>query len=151
MDGFGAETQMVRAHMEPRLRYEIARSDWSTCVLRSTESATELDRSCIKSILFCRRCVTVIARIEKKGAAQMDFPWKEQATLVRMAAVEQPDDQSCELLFEGPLLLLAVKVRAMKEHDRRRLRLSLPNRQIRPHTFRGPDLEALIEAIPHRA
>jgi hypothetical protein len=36
----------------------------------------------------------------------MNFPWKENATLVRPAAAGQVDDQSCEILFEGPLLEL---------------------------------------------
>lgn len=41
----------------------------------------------------------------------MNFPWKENATLVRMAAAGQSDDQSSEILFEGPLLALAIRVR----------------------------------------
>lgn len=81
----------------------------------------------------------------------MDLPWKEQATLVRMASPEQVDDQTCEVLFEGPLLAMARKVREMKPIDRRRLRLSLPDRLIRPHTFQGDALAALIERIPRPA
>jgi hypothetical protein len=78
----------------------------------------------------------------------MNFPWKESATLVRTAAAGQPDDQSCKILFEGPLLELAKKVQAMKPLDRRGLRLSLPDRQVRPHTFQDDALSALIESIP---
>jgi hypothetical protein len=74
----------------------------------------------------------------------MDFPWKERATLVRMAAA----GQSAEILFEGSLLALAEKVRAMKQPDHRGLRLSLPDRQARPHTFQDDALAALIDSIP---
>lgn len=78
----------------------------------------------------------------------MNFPWKENATLVRMAAAGQPDDQSSEILFEGSLITLAKKVKAMKPIDRRGLRLSLPDRHVRPHTFQDDALAALVESIP---
>jgi hypothetical protein len=78
----------------------------------------------------------------------MKFPWKENATLVRTAAAGQVDDQSCEILSEGPLLELAKKVQAMKPLDRRGLRLSLPDRLVRPHTFQDDALSALVESIP---
>lgn len=81
----------------------------------------------------------------------MDFPWTEQATLVRLAGISETDDQGCEVLFEGPLLALARRVRDMKPQDRRRLRLSLPDRMIRPHTFQGDALAALIDRIPKPA
>lgn len=81
----------------------------------------------------------------------MDYPWKEQATLVRMASPWPSDDQTCEILFESSLLALAIKVREMKSNDRRNLRLSLPDRQVRPHTFQGDALTALIDRIPHTA
>ena len=78
----------------------------------------------------------------------MDFPWKEEAILVRLLKVEFADDQSSEILFEGPLLMIARKVRDMKIVDRRGLRLSLPNRQVRPHKFQDEALSALVENIP---
>lgn len=78
----------------------------------------------------------------------MELPWKENATLVRMASAAQPDDQSCEILFEGPLLALAKRLRAMKPLERRGLRVSLPDRHVRPHTFQEDGLAALIENIP---
>jgi hypothetical protein len=78
----------------------------------------------------------------------MNFPWKENATLVRTVAADQPDDQSSEILFEGPLLELAKKVQAMKPLDRRGLRLSLPDRNVRPRTFQDEALLALVESIP---
>ena len=78
----------------------------------------------------------------------MNFPWKENATLVRTAAAGQLGDQSSELLFEGPLLALAIRVKAMKSVDRRGLRLSLPDRHVRPHTFQDDALAALIDSIP---
>lgn len=78
----------------------------------------------------------------------MNFPWNENATLVRTAAAGKPDDQSSEILFEGPLLALAKKVQAMKPTDRRGLRLSLPDRPVRPHTFQDGALVALIDSIP---
>jgi hypothetical protein len=78
----------------------------------------------------------------------MNFPWKENATLVRMAAAGHSDDQSPEILFEGPLLSLALKVKAMKPLDRRRLRLSLPDRGVRPRSFQDEALAALVDNIP---
>ena len=68
--------------------------------------------------------------------------------MVRLLKVEFADDQSSEILFEGPLLVLARKLRDMKIVDRRGLRLSLPNRQVRPHTFQDEALSALVENIP---
>lgn len=79
----------------------------------------------------------------------MDFPWNEEATLVRLLKVDFADDQSSEILFEGPLIVVARKVRDMKVVERRGLRLSLPNRQVRPHTFQDDALSALVENIPH--
>lgn len=65
-----------------------------------------------------------------------------------MAAAGQTDDQSTELLFEGSLLALAKKVQAMKRPERRGLRLSLPDRHVRPHTFQDEALSALVDSIP---
>ena len=44
--------------------------------------------------------------------------------------------------------MVAGKVRDMKIVDRRGLRLSSPNRQVRPHTFQDEALSALVENIP---
>jgi len=78
----------------------------------------------------------------------MDYPWKEQATLVRFIKTESADDQAGEILSEGSLLSLAKKVRSMKAIERRGLRMSLPDRHVRPHTFQDGSLLALIENIP---
>jgi hypothetical protein len=78
----------------------------------------------------------------------MNLPWNEEATLVRLLKFDFADDQSSEILFEGPLIVVARKVREMKVVDRRGLRLSLPNRQVRPHTFQDDALSALVENIP---
>jgi hypothetical protein len=67
---------------------------------------------------------------------------------VRTSAAGQADDQSSEILFEGPLLELAKRVQSMKPLDRRGLRLSLPDRHVRPHTFQDEALSALVESIP---
>ena len=80
----------------------------------------------------------------------MDFPWAEAATLVRMPAT-QNNDEASELLFEGTLLVMAHKVRAMKPIERRYLKISLPNRLVRPHTFKDDSLTALIDDIPSKA
>lgn len=78
----------------------------------------------------------------------MEFPWKEQATLVRLLNVNRADDQTGDILFEGPLLALARTVREMPAVERRGLRISLPDRHVRPHTFQDDSLSALIESIP---
>jgi hypothetical protein len=77
-----------------------------------------------------------------------NYPWKEQATLVRFIKAENADDQIGEILSEGSLLSLAKKVRSMKAIERRGLRMSLPDRHVRPHTFQDETLLALIENIP---
>jgi hypothetical protein len=46
------------------------------------------------------------------------------------------------------LLALALKVKAMKPLDRRRLRLSLPDRGVRPRSFQDEALAALVDNIP---
>ncbi|SFN72310.1 hypothetical protein SAMN05428984_0392 [Sphingomonas sp. OK281] len=81
----------------------------------------------------------------------MDLPWKEQATLVRMPTADQADDQSSTILFEGSLFALAVRLRDMKASERRGLRLSLPDRHVRPHSFQGETLADLIDRIPKAA
>lgn len=78
----------------------------------------------------------------------MDLPWNEQATLVRLRTVDHANDQPCEILFEGSLLALATRVREMKPLARNGLRLSLPDRKVRPHMFQGVALTALIDRIP---
>lgn len=77
----------------------------------------------------------------------MNIPWKEHATLVRVAGADQTDGQS-EILFEGPLFSLVQKVQQMKPIARRGLRLSMPDRQVRPFGFQDEALTALIEQIP---
>ncbi len=78
----------------------------------------------------------------------MEFPWNEQATLVRLSRADRAVDEASVILLEGPLLALAKKVRAMKAVERQGLRMSLPDRHVRPHTFQDEALTALIESIP---
>jgi hypothetical protein len=58
------------------------------------------------------------------------------------------DDQASEVLFEGPLRDMVAKVRDMKALERRGLRISLPDRRVRPYAFKGADLDALIKQLP---
>jgi hypothetical protein len=80
----------------------------------------------------------------------MEYSWTEAATLVRMPSA-QNDDEASELLFEGTLFAMAHKVRAMKPIERRHLKVSFPNRLVRPHTFKDDSLTALIDDIPSKA
>lgn len=80
----------------------------------------------------------------------MNYPWNEHATLVRFRKGDNTDDQASEILSEGSLLSLAKKVRSMKAIERRGLRMSLPDRHVRPHTFQDESLLALIENIPEK-
>jgi hypothetical protein len=75
----------------------------------------------------------------------MDFPWTAQATLLRMAKAR---DQPGEILFENSLLDFAKELRSMTSIERQGLRVSLPDRSIRPHVFEGDASSALIERIP---
>jgi hypothetical protein len=61
------------------------------------------------------------------------------------------DDQSSEVISEGPLRDMVSKVRDMKALERRGLRISLPDRRIRPYAFKDADLDALIKQLPVRA
>ena len=87
--------------------------------------------------------------VAAKGTELMSYPWKENATLVRMAAADRTDNQAPEILFEGSLIVLAKRVHSLKPLDRRGLRISLPDRQVRPHTFQDDSLTALIDSIPN--
>jgi hypothetical protein len=76
------------------------------------------------------------------------MPWNEHATLVRVPFDANGDDQASEVLLEGLLRDVAAKVRDMKALERRGLRISLPDRRVRPYSFKGADLDALIKQFP---
>lgn len=79
----------------------------------------------------------------------MDVPWNEQATLIRMAGKSHTGlDEEAEVLFEGPLLDMVKRVKAMIRSERRRLRISMPDRRVRPHTFQDAGIDALIDKLP---
>lgn len=79
----------------------------------------------------------------------MDVPWNEQATIVRMAGKSHAGvDEDVEVLFEGPLRDMVKRAKAMTRSERRRLRISLPDRRVRPHSFQDDAIEALIDALP---
>lgn len=78
----------------------------------------------------------------------MDFPWKDQATLVRITPGQSFDGYSGEILFEGTLLAMTRKVRDMKRDQRKGLRISLPDRHVRPNSFQDEALSSLIESMP---
>lgn len=79
----------------------------------------------------------------------MDVPWNEQATMVRMAGKSLTGAaEDVEVLFEGPLRDMAKRAKAMTHSERRRLRISLPDRRVRPHSFQDAAIDALIDALP---
>lgn len=75
----------------------------------------------------------------------MDIPWGENATVVRMAGKSMAGvEEDGEMLFEGPLLTVVSLVRDMKPPNRDRLRISLPDRQARPHSFQKEAIHMLL-------
>ncbi|HXH15410.1 MAG TPA: hypothetical protein VNJ10_04700 [Sphingomonas sp.] len=78
----------------------------------------------------------------------MDFPWKENGTLVRQISASASGDESGEILFEGTLLAMVRKVRAIDRNDRKGLRISMPDRHVRPYSFQGEALSSLVENMP---
>jgi len=79
----------------------------------------------------------------------MDIPWKENATLVRMAGTSTTgDEEDVQILFEGPLSAMVARVRGMSPLERKRLRISLPDRNARPNSFQNEAITMLMDKLP---
>lgn len=79
----------------------------------------------------------------------MDIPWNEHATMIRMAGKSHTGiDEEVEVLFEGPLRDMVKRVKAMTRSERKRLRISMPDRRVRPHSFQDAAIDALIDKLP---
>ncbi len=74
-----------------------------------------------------------------------DMPWTESATLVRLA--QGSDDTGTEILFEGTLEQMTRRVTIVPRSKRTGMRISLPDRKVRPHTFEGAALDALVDKL----
>ena len=74
----------------------------------------------------------------------MDIPWDELATLIRIKDRTSGAEADREILYEGPLYSVVEKVAATPSEARRGFSVSLPDRRVRPHTFDGHALSALI-------
>jgi len=74
--------------------------------------------------------------------ANDDLPWKERATAVGRSGASEATEAM--LLFEGTLLEVARSLACWSERDLRRVRLSMPDRQVAPRSF---EREALVEVI----
>jgi len=74
----------------------------------------------------------------------MDVPWNELATLIRIKDRTGNTEADREILFEGPLYRVIEKVAGTPIEARRGYSVSLPDRRVRPHTFDGHALVALI-------
>ena len=77
----------------------------------------------------------------------MDIPWEEQATVVRTGRGYNESDDS-EMLFEGPLIIVAAAIRKLSVTERQRLRVSFPNRRVPPYSVQGAPLKQLLDGIP---
>ena len=77
----------------------------------------------------------------------MDIPWKEQATVVRTGRGHHASDDN-EMLFEGPLIVVAAAIRKLPATERQRLRVSFPNRRVPPYSVQGAPLKQLLDGIP---
>ncbi|WP_156362099.1 hypothetical protein [Sphingomonas sp. Leaf208] len=74
----------------------------------------------------------------------MGIPWNELATLIRIKGRTNEAEADREILFEGPLYRVIEKVAGTPVEARRGFSVSLPDRKVRPHTFDGHALLALI-------
>ncbi len=74
----------------------------------------------------------------------MNIPWNELATLVRITDRSNGAEADRQILFEGPLYRVIAKVAGTPKEGRRGFSVSLPDRRVRPHTFDGHALLALI-------
>lgn len=74
----------------------------------------------------------------------MDIPWNELATLIRITERTSGSDADREILFEGPLHQVIARVAGTPAEARRGFSVSLPDRRVRPHTFDGHALLALV-------
>lgn len=75
----------------------------------------------------------------------MDTPWNESATLTRAVSRPGTDEPTREILFEGPLHRVIDKIAGMSPDARTGFSISLPDRQVRPHTYDAHALRALID------
>lgn len=71
-----------------------------------------------------------------------EIPWRDRATLVRLGI---RSDDTAEILFEGTLAQMVRRVSLKSSAERSRLRISLPDRRVRPFSFEGAALTTLIE------
>ena len=74
----------------------------------------------------------------------MDIPWNELATLIRITDRSSGLEADRQILFEGTQYRVVAKVAGTPKEDRRGFSVSLPDRRVRPHTFDGHALLALI-------
>jgi hypothetical protein len=71
------------------------------------------------------------------------IPWGDSATLTRRAAAG--GSEAPAILFEGTLRAIVQKVALMTSSQRKGLRVALPDRHVRPYSFDGVSLAALVE------
>ena len=75
----------------------------------------------------------------------MDTPWNENATVTRSVDRIGNEEATREILFEGPLHQVINKIAGMSSEARKSFSISLPDRQVRPHTYDTHALKALID------
>lgn len=75
----------------------------------------------------------------------MDTPWNESATVTRSVSRSGNEEATREILFEGPLHQVVDKIAGMSFEARKGFSISLPDRQVRPHTYDNHALKALID------
>lgn len=71
-------------------------------------------------------------------------PWNEIATAVRMNVPGGSTATEPSILFEGPLHIVVEKLADWPRRDLDAVRVSLPDRNARPHSFEGQLLFDLI-------
>ena len=77
-------------------------------------------------------------------ALPVEIPWREIATAVRIPAIGGGTSGEATILFEGPLEMVAQKLSEWPKKDLTAVRISLPDRTAKPHTFEGQTLSDLI-------
>ena len=68
--------------------------------------------------------------------------------MVRTLNGRNRGDEIGDILFEGTLLGMAIKAKDIAKEARSGLRISLPDRRVRPYSFQDEALSNLIDNIP---
>ncbi|RYF08774.1 MAG: hypothetical protein EOO77_24925 [Oxalobacteraceae bacterium] len=76
-----------------------------------------------------------------------DIPWREAAVLIREGRDPDTNEATREIVQEGSLRDVIFDVRQTTSDQRTRLKITLPDRRVRPYQYAGEEITALIHAL----